>query len=355
MVDYQNIGDMGRKKAAFPSYLMHRATGQARIVWAGRTYYLGPHGSPDSLAAYQRMLAEIAAFGQPVERVPGLTVAVLVERFDRWAVRYYGPRSNEPLYHRYATADAVRLYGATPAADFGPAQLKTIRAEWESAGNWSRRTINRRVRQLVRVWAWAVEESLIPPDVWQSLKAVRPLALGRTAAAEYAPIQPAAAADVERTLERLPAAVADLVRFQRLTGCRPGEALGLDFAGVDRSGTVWTYRPACHKTAHHGHSRVIPIGPRAQSILERYPGPRPFAGLYGSVDAYRRAIGRACRRAGVPPWSPNRLRHEAATAIRERFGLETAQAVLGHRSPETTTRYAQSAWELARVAAETLG
>lgn len=29
-------------------------------------------------------------------------------------------------------------------------------------------------------------------------------------------------------------------------------------------------------------------------------------------------------------WAPNRLRHSRATEIRERYGLEAAQAVLGH-------------------------
>ena len=30
-------------------------------------------------------------------------------------------------------------------------------------------------------------------------------------------------------------------------------------------------------------------------------------------------------------WSPNRLRHNAATSLREEFGLEIAQTVLGHQ------------------------
>lgn len=355
MVAYQEMPEMGRKKAAFPAYLNHSATGQARIVWQGKTHYLGRHGTPESLAAYQRMLAEIAAFGHPVVHVAGLTVAGLVERFDSWAVKYYGPRSNEPLFHRYATADAVRVYGTTPANDFGPQQLKAIRAGWESAGKWSRDTINRRSRQLVRVWGWGVEESIVDAVTWHALQSVRPLAIGRTAAVDYDPVEPPVPGSVESVLEIIKPAVADLIRYQRLTGCRPSEALFLDFSMVDKSMPVWVFCPREHKTSRLKHARKIPIGPRAQAILQRYPGPRPFAGLFGSVDSYRRAIARACVRAKAPHWSPNQLRHDAATIIRERFGLEAAQAVLGHRSADTTTRYARTAWELAKTAAETLG
>ncbi len=55
-----------------------------------------------------------------------------------------------------------------------------------------------------------------------------------------------------------------------------------------------------------------------------------------STASYRRAIARACRRAGVAIWHPNQLRHSAATEIRRRFGLEAAQLVLGHSSALVT-------------------
>lgn len=40
-------------------------------------------------------------------------------------------------------------------------------------------------------------------------------------------------------------------------------------------------------------------------------------------------------------WSPNQLRHSRATAIRERFGIEAAQTVLGHSDPKVTLVYAE--------------
>ena len=39
-------------------------------------------------------------------------------------------------------------------------------------------------------------------------------------------------------------------------------------------------------------------------------------------------------------WSPNQLRHAAATEIRKRFGLEASQVVLGHSRADVTQVYA---------------
>ena len=57
--------------------------------------------------------------------------------------------------------------------------------------------------------------------------------------------------------------------------------------------------------------------------------------------------------AGVPGWSPNQLRHAAATAVRARFGVEAARTTLGHADLSTTLIYAERDLELAvRVALE---
>ena len=40
-------------------------------------------------------------------------------------------------------------------------------------------------------------------------------------------------------------------------------------------------------------------------------------------------------------WSPNQLRHTAATAIREHSGSEASQVVLGHAHLKTTEIYAE--------------
>lgn len=49
--------------------------------------------------------------------------------------------------------------------------------------------------------------------------------------------------------------------------------------------------------------------------------PQQQPGEHYSVESYRRAIHRGCDLAGIRSWSPNRLRHNAATRLRAEFGV----------------------------------
>jgi integrase len=62
-----------------------------------------------------------------------------------------------------------------------------------------------------------------------------------------------------------------------------------------------------------------------------------------------------CIRAGVSPWHPHQLRHNAATAIRREFGLDVARAVLGLSTSAVTAVYAEADMEKAAEAMERLG
>jgi integrase len=229
------------------------------------------------------------------------------------------------------------------------------------------------------MFRWGASEELIPATVHAALRTVPGLRAGRTAARESEPILPVAAEDVERTLPHLCHVVADMVRFQRLTGARPGEVCELRPMDIDRARSVWEYRPPSHKTEHHGRGRLVFIGPRAQAILLPYllraadaccfspaefqaghrraarPGRSP--GTCYSEVGYYKAIQKGITRANrknqeevgrqgiglqpVPEWFPNQLRHSAATEIRSLFGLEAAQTVLGHAKADVTQVYAE--------------
>lgn len=109
-----------------------------------------------------------------------------------------------------------------------------------------------------------------PHTVPAALGTVEGLRKGHGEARETEPKTPIDDATVEATLPHLPQVVADMVRLQRLTGARPGEIVQLRPSDVDRTGEVWKYVPAEHKTEHHGKRRVIFIGPKGQAILRPY-------------------------------------------------------------------------------------
>lgn len=62
---------MSRPKNPVPKYLLHKSSGQARVVIDGRDVYLGAHGSPASFAAYAKLVAELKVSHGPQVHQPG--------------------------------------------------------------------------------------------------------------------------------------------------------------------------------------------------------------------------------------------------------------------------------------------
>jgi integrase len=93
------------------------------------------------------------------------------------------------------------------------------------------------------------------------------------------------------------------------------------------------------RKAEMRRNRKTPVQPSQRDRAK--PRPTKTPGDVYTVDSYRRAIAYACKRAGVPQWHPNQLRHNAATRLRREFGLDVARAVLGHSSPVVTEVYAE--------------
>jgi integrase len=363
---------------------LHKPSGQAVVTLSGREFYLGPHGSKVSREEYDRVTAEWLANGrrlnaQPEER-RALTVAEVILAYWKHAKAYYrkdGKPTTELGHVRVCLRLVRRLYSRTPAEEFGPIALRACREELIRRG-LKRRTINQHVGRIKRMFRWAVAEELVPAHVLHALQAVEGLRRGRSEAREGERVRPVPEEHVDAVLPHLSAAVRAMVEVQRLTGMRPGEVVTMRACDVDRTNLPWIYRPAQHKTAHHGHERVVYFGPRAQRILAPFledgrrlylfspregeearnakrrlaktskgtrkqrkaTRKRPWREHY-DPGTYRRAIQRACDRADVPRWHPHQLRHNAATRLREEFGIEAARVVLGHRSAAVTEIYAE--------------
>lgn len=398
------------KPPRVPSYCHHRASGQAYVKVRGKVTYLGVYGSESSRTAYAVAVADILsgraitppATARTTTVAAGASVFTVREVCDRYAAYakgYYvkaGKVTAEAGMVATACGHASALFGDQPAESFGPLALKAVRDRIVAAGR-ARTTVNGSINRVRRAFRWAAGEELISASVPMALATVPGLRAGRTIARETSPVLPVADDAVEATLAELPVVVADMARLQRLTGMRPGEVCDLRPRDLDRTEDVWTYRPESHKTQHHGRKRVIFLGPKGQAVLLRYlardPETRCFRpcdseakrraeihaervtplscgnrpgtnvrsspvfqpGTRYSVSSYRQAIRRACKRADVPRWSPNQLRHAAATEVRARFGLEAAQVTLGHATARTSEIYAEKNLAAGAAVAKAIG
>jgi integrase len=247
-----------------------------------------------------------------------MSVNELVLGYWKHAVAYYGfdrtDRGDE-----YCLRDALRLlrslYGSTPAKAFGPKGLKVVRERMVAKG-WSRTYTNAQVDRIRRMFRWAAEEELLPGQVYQDLKAVSGLRYGKTEARETKKVRPVPADHLNASLLMMPPMVQDMVRLQLLPACRPDEICRLRPLDIDmRSPSCWVYRPGSdggehgtHKTAHHGHDRIILIGPKGQEVLRPYLDRRPDSSCFSPVESEseRHALRREDRRSPVTPGQAGR-------------------------------------------------
>lgn len=388
-----------------PSYRRHKQSGQAIVTLSYKDHLLGPYGTPESKVRYHELLARWLQGGRkPLETLPIVRAAdtpapgqvrieTLCDAYQQFADGYYaspGRRTNKSLAFRIVLRDLRELFGPTPAEQFSPSKLKTLREVWIK--RCSRTTVNAYMMLIRQVFRWAVAEEMIPPAVLQTLACIAPLKRGKSAARESEPVRPVPDADVDAIKPFVSSTIWALIQLQRFTGARGGELFGLRAKDIDMSKPIWTYSPQQHKTAHHGKMRLICFGPRCQEVLSpflgrgaidqplfrprdsnaerkrvgakggRRPNQQPSRRKSSRVmrdqyddSGYHHAIRRACQKAGVSHWHPHQLRHSFATKVRSEFGLEAARAAVGHTSIDTTLIYAERDQEQTKLIAARCG
>ncbi|HVK18250.1 MAG TPA: tyrosine-type recombinase/integrase [Fimbriiglobus sp.] len=398
-----------------PKLCRHKATGQAVVRLNGQDVYCGKFGTAAAKAEYDRVITEWlqrgrampgTSRGQHSRDCPaeGLSVAEVILAYKAHCDSYYRHSPLERERVRLSVRPLRQLYGLTPAAGFGPLAFKAVRekmlepqrrtvavrntkqvqvGERVVEYRLGRRTINQRMDAIRRMFAWAVENELVPAAVHHGLAAVKPLRAGRSAAREPRKVGPVPEAHVAAVLALVSAQVRAMIEVQRLTGMRSDEVCRMRPADIDTSGTVWVYRPTRFKGQHREGAarREVLLGPQAQAVLvpflrrpadaylfspaeaavERFARlraarrskvppsqvcrkkarPKRKPGGRYTPNSYRHSIVTACRKAGVPRWHPHQLRHLAATVIRRGHGVEVARVLLGHASGFTTEIYAE--------------
>jgi integrase len=389
-----------------PSYRLHKPKGLAVVRLNGRDIYLGKYGTPESRQAYERVIAEWLVNGRQPPAPPtgpaaprSVSVNELILAYIRFAKQYY-VKNGQPTGESHNVKDALKpvtlLYGDAMLTAFTPSALKAVRQAMIDSG-LCRNVVNARVNRVRRMFKWGVENEFVPATVLHALQAVSPLKRGRTEAHETKPVQPVEDERIDAVVRVVSRHVAAMIQIQRYTGMRPNEVVNMRLCDIDRSKQTWVYVPASHKTEHHGRSRLIFLGPRAQAALQPFLHAEAYAFIFSPAEAveefralmranrktpmtpsqaarhrkaepecvpgdrytpasYAYAVVRGCDRAFPPPkgvdakarrqwrrehrWSPNQLRHTAATALRRDYGIEAARVVLGHTSPAVTMIYA---------------
>jgi integrase len=399
------------------------------VTLGGRDFYCGPHGTKASRAEYDRLVGEWLANGRRLtpSNAGDVTIIDLIDAYRQHCESYYGAADGQSAGElsgiRLAMKQVRVLYGHTLAIDFGPLALKTVRQSMVGLG-WARKYVNAQVGRIRRLFKWAVAQELVSATILEGLRAVDGLRAGKSEAKETDPVRPVPEPIIEATRSHLSPTVRDMVDLQLLTGMRPGELLAMRGRDLDTTAQVWVYKPEEHKNAHRGHERLVYLGERSKAIVKRHLKPDLGAFLFSpmdadrerrdaaaearktplscgnrsgsnrvkkpkrspgdryDVDAYRRAIARACDRAFELPselceprtpkqraaataggmmtagkiaermkarkewraehtWFPYQLRHNAGTRFRRDHGLEVAQVMLGQKSLTVTQVYAE--------------
>lgn len=437
---------MPKLSTRVPKYSRHKQRNLAFVRLDGKQRLLGPYDKWESRAKYDFLIALWIGNGrklpsdwrqrldalslpnsavkrsapavvprEPAATVPdSTTVGEIILQYVQYAKEYYGGnRTYEQT--KQICGHLRKLYERLPAIDFGPKEIHELRNQWVTNG-WGRKHANDMTKRVIAMFRWAAEKSSsndsrfdVPVSTWHKLKTVRGLPKGRPLFTFDGMVildedgQPIVPVDgkisppvddltVQRTVLHLPAVVADMVRFQRATGCRPGEVCALRPIDINTSADIWLYRPPAHKTRYveSDQGRVVAVGAKGQKILQPYldrpiqsacfsprdserrrrsemnmarktppnagnkigsnrsSHPKRQPGESYSVSAYNKAIKRGIARANaiavsngedvIASWSANQLRKAYALEIRnaDGLGLDHSQVVLGHKQRATT-------------------
>lgn len=331
-----------------PKMGCHRQTGQARVIYRGKHYYLGKFGSEEAAEAYKSFISKVINGEEFKAEVTSYTVAVAMVQYLEYCKGYYGEKEAGNV--KTALRLMARKFGTVELANLGPSVVSDFIQGMANSGDYTRYRCNKVLAIWKRFYRWLAVKELIKPEKLAVMNAIPGIKLGRSAARETEPVKAPPIEDFNRLVSIAPPHVADLLNLQLLLACRPGELVSMKPGLVDRSKPVWVYTPSKHKNQHRGHQRKILIGPKAQVILAKYlfrgddeycwPSEKILDCHY-QVHSYEQELKRLSQRAGIEKILPNQVRHLAATVIHERYGWEAARQMLGHKTVGTTQFYVE--------------
>ncbi|MCL2117836.1 MAG: site-specific integrase [Planctomycetaceae bacterium] len=246
----------------------------AVVYYHGKIHYLGHHGTPEALTAYNRFCAEIQT--NPTLSLPivekDVTICELTAAFLDHAKANFD--ATEYRHCRIIVLDFLdKLYGNNILVDsFKPRCLKRVRDEMVQSCRFCRRIVNRYTFRIISIFAWGVENDLVQETTWRALKAVKSLPEGYSGTFDNEERQPVPDDVVRRTLPFMPPTLRAMVQLQRILGMRPNEIFKMRVGDIDtlRENGLWYYVPGSYKTARFVGKIVFPLGKPEQELIAPY-------------------------------------------------------------------------------------
>lgn len=352
-------------------YLVQYRNGGRR----GRTrrVTIGKHGSPwtpdGARKVAKRILGRVAAGEDPAEERSearrDLSITELCDLYLREGVATKKPstlavdrgrieRHIKPLLGRRRllalTRGEIERFMQDVAAGKTAIDIKTG-ARGRAIVRGGKGTASKAVALLGSILTFAVDHKLRPDNPARGIKRYRDKKCERfLAPAELARLG-AALATVERDGEN-PFVVA-AIRLLALTGCRKSEILGLQWAQID-------FERACIRFPESKTgAKALPLGAPALEVLEALPRIEgcpyvlPASIGNGHFVGLQKAWVRIRAKAALEDVRLHDLRHSfAAAGAAGGDSLLMIGALLGHRDPTTTSRYAHLADDPLKEAAD---
>jgi integrase len=256
-------------------------------------------------------------------KAPTLTVAA-----ERWRASRVDVAEGTAVLHRVALDRVLPVLGKWCVDEITPADIADLVAKLTADG-YKRETIRKSITALAQV----LDFGGISPNPARDRVQVR---LPRE---ERSEIEPPTAAHVEAVIRLLAPAYRLPVLVLDATGMRVGELERLRWGDIDEAKERWRVSRSVEKTRRGRwvpvpddlFAAVLALRPRE----DRDPQARVFPDV--TADRLRVAIGRACKVAGVPAFSPHDLRHRRIS-LWHRHGVSWAQIGqwVGQRSLSVT-------------------
>jgi hypothetical protein len=208
----------------------------AVVYYRGKIHYLGRHGTPEALTAYNRLCAEIQSnpVFSPPSREKRVTVRELTAAFLDHAKANIDSKSYS--FYRIIVLDFLdKLYGDdTPVEEFTPRFLKLVRDEIVRSRRFCRNIVNRCSKSIIFIFSWGVENELVKETTWRALKTVKPLLQGHPGTFDHEERESVPDDVILRTLPFMPPTLRAMVQLQRLLSMRPNEIFKMRVGDIDR-------------------------------------------------------------------------------------------------------------------------